>query len=75
MYDYIIGKLVSKNAASKDKTITVECNNIGYLINFNERNLQKIGKDIILLCYETPEKFCHRHSVAKWLNEKLNLNI
>ena len=25
--------------------------------------------------YETPEKFCHRHIVAKWLNEKLNLNI
>lgn len=43
MYDYIIGKLVNKNSISKDKTITVECNNIGYLINFNERNLQIIG--------------------------------
>ncbi len=43
MYDYIIGKLVNKNANSKDKTITVECNNIGYLINFNERNLAQIG--------------------------------
>ena len=26
------------------------------------------GKDVVLLCYETPDKFCHRHLVAKWLN-------
>jgi hypothetical protein len=23
-------------------------------------------KNVILLCYETPEKFCHRHLVSKW---------
>lgn len=23
----------------------------------------------ILLCYERPEAFCHRHIVAQWLNE------
>ncbi len=27
------------------------------------------GKDIVLLCYERPEKFCHRHLVAEWLNK------
>jgi hypothetical protein len=26
-------------------------------------------KDSILLCYEPPEEFCHRHLVAQWLNE------
>lgn len=26
------------------------------------------GKDtVILLCYEAPDKFCHRHLVAEWL--------
>lgn len=25
------------------------------------------GNDICLLCYETPEKFCHRHLAAQWL--------
>lgn len=25
------------------------------------------GKDVCLLCYEVPEKFCHRHLVAEWL--------
>ena len=27
------------------------------------------GKDIVLLCYESPEKFCHRHLVAEWLRK------
>lgn len=26
-------------------------------------------KDIVLLCYETPEKFCHRQIVSKWFND------
>jgi uncharacterized protein (DUF488 family) len=28
------------------------------------------GKDVALCCYETPDKFCHRHIVANFLNEK-----
>ena len=33
------------------------------------RELEELsgGKDIVLLCYETPMDFCHRHLVAKWL--------
>lgn len=26
------------------------------------------GKDIVLLCYEKPSDFCHRHILADWLN-------
>lgn len=26
------------------------------------------GKDCALVCYEAPDKFCHRHLVAEWLN-------
>ena len=25
------------------------------------------GRDIVLLCYETPDKFCHRQLVSSWL--------
>ncbi len=25
------------------------------------------GKDIVLICYERPDTFCHRHIVAEWL--------
>ena len=26
---------------------------------------------VVLLCYESPEKFCHRHIVAKWIKDGL----
>lgn len=33
------------------------------------------GKDVALCCFEKPNEFCHRHLVAKWLNEQLGLRI
>lgn len=33
------------------------------------------GKDVVLLCYEKPENFCHRHLVAKWLSYNLGIKI
>ena len=30
---------------------------------------------VVFLCYESPEKFCHRHIVAKWLGEKTGVPI
>ena len=27
------------------------------------------GKDVVLLCYEKPSDFCHRHLVCEWLND------
>ena len=27
------------------------------------------AENIALVCYETPEKFCHRHLVANWFRE------
>ena len=38
-------------------------------IIFDELISMSEGKDIILLCYEHPSKFCHRHLVAEWLND------
>ena len=33
------------------------------------------GKDVVLLCYEKRGDFCHRHLLAKFLEEKLTINI
>lgn len=30
--------------------------------------LNQIPDESILLCYESPDKFCHRHMVRNWLN-------
>jgi len=34
-----------------------------------------LGDDAILLCYEGPGKFCHRHLVARWLERELGIII
>ena len=31
-----------------------------------ELNTMSGGRDIVLLCYEAPDKFCHRQLVCKW---------
>lgn len=36
---------------------------------------EELGENSILLCWESSEKFCHRHLVAEWLNGKLGLDI
>ena len=32
-------------------------------------------KDIALLCYETPDKMCHRRFVAEWLEKHLHVHV
>lgn len=32
-----------------------------------ELHQRSVGKDIVLLCWESSEKFCHRHLAAEWL--------
>ena len=31
-------------------------------------DFEACGRDIYLLCFEAPDKFCHRHLVRDWLN-------
>lgn len=33
------------------------------------------GNDVAILCFEKPTDFCHRHMVAEWFNENLQLEI
>ena len=55
-----------------------------YIKRYHEEYLNKldskkvfdeIGKDSIILCYERPEKFCHRHLVSQWLSTNLSIQI
>ena len=36
---------------------------------------EELGENSVLLCYEKPGEFCHRHLVAKWLMDNLNIKI
>lgn len=33
-----------------------------------EKVIDDLGEGAIMLCYEGPNKFCHRHIVAVWIN-------
>ena len=33
------------------------------------------GKEVALCCYEKPSDFCHRHIVAKWLEEQAGIEV
>lgn len=32
-----------------------------------EEILSEYDDDVVLLCFETPDQFCHRHIVGQWL--------
>jgi uncharacterized protein (DUF488 family) len=36
---------------------------------------EELGERAILLCYEKPGDFCHRHLVAEWLMKHLGITI
>lgn len=44
---------------------------------FDKLSLTNDGKhhNITLLCYESPDKFCHRHLVAEWINSVMVLEM
>ena len=46
----------------------IYCSLYGWMVAHN-------AKKVVLLCYETPEKFCHRHIVAKWLSDGIGLEV
>lgn len=38
----------------------------------------KVYRDLnhkVLLCWESPEKNCHRHLVAEWLHREISVNV
>lgn len=41
------------------------------------RNINTIsnGQDAVLLCFEKPEDFCHRHILAEWLTNNTDQTI
>lgn len=36
---------------------------------------KELGDDAILVCYEPPGEFCHRHLVAKWFKDELGIDV
>lgn len=46
------------------------------LNKLNPREIyNELGEDAVILCWEAPDKFCHRHIVADWLSDNLAIEI
>ena len=39
------------------------------------KTIQIFGNDVVLLCWESPEKFCHRHILADYINRNSDLVV
>lgn len=66
-----------------EKDLECEASKNWYIDKYNETVLSKLDqhavkcdlyslanrRDVFILCYETPEKFCHRHLIAEWLQK------
>jgi hypothetical protein len=36
---------------------------------------EELGEGAVLLCWEGPDKFCHRHIVGKWLSDAIGIDV
>lgn len=68
----IVNGVKSKQISEKEYTVR-------YLEILDKLDPQKVvddlGDNAIMLCYESPSDFCHRHIVSHWLNKNLNLDV
>ena len=49
--------------------------NINAISLYEKINFFSKNKDVVLLCYEKPPKFCHRHIVSEWFKNELGIKI
>ena len=66
--------ILSEYKQTKDERIYIQQYNYQlFLLSADQvvKELKELAQSnqIILLCYEKPNDFCHRHLVAKWLTE------
>lgn len=70
LYEYKNGYIDEMEYTSRylDKLDKIGIRNILKYIHY-------FGDDVILLCWEHPSKFCHRHILADYINKRTKLNI
>jgi len=80
------GKIYKKLAPTERLFFDIKRQNITreeYIHRYNTEILDKLDpnevyeelKDNVLLCWEPPDKFCHRQLVAEWIYKNLNIRI
>ena len=78
LFNYKNGKINEEQYTKEYTEQLDELFDDGIMVNALSRlnNLEKrYNKEAVLLCYEGKEKFCHRHILSKYINDKFNLDI
>ena len=70
LWDYKKGDIDEKEYTSKYLT---QLDGIG--IDKIIKTIQIFGENVVLLCWESPEKFCHRHILADYINRNSDLVV
>lgn len=65
-----------KYKSDGDESHYIECYNREVLGLLDARIVYDVlGSDAVLLCWEDPNKFCHRHLIADWFQAQLGINV
>ena len=70
LWDHKKGKIDNMEYTSK---YLAQLDDIG--IDRIIKTIQIFGDDVVLLCWESPEKFCHRHILADYINRNSDLVV
>lgn len=66
--DWDIIKLV-KNDKSRSARAKYVSEYEKILNKLNPKKLGRLYQNCVLLCYEKPDDFCHRHIISRWFNQ------
>ena len=78
LFNYKNGKINEEQYTKEYTEQLDELFDDGIMVNTLSRlnNLEKrYNKEVVLLCYEGKGKFCHRHILSQYINDKFNLDI
>ena len=78
LFNYKNGKINEEQYTKEYTEQLDELFDDGIMVNTLSRlnDLEKrYNKEVVFLCYEGKEKFCHRHILSKYINDKFNLDI
>ncbi len=75
LYKYKNGDITWEECCEEYIKYLISLEEEGNLYEYYMEIEREVGKEIVLLCYETSDKPCHRHILADYLNKKYNTNI
>ncbi len=72
---YKSGKITWEEYTIEYIELLDELEKMDSIYEFYSKIEEETNREVVLLCYESNNKPCHRHILADYLNKKYNVNI